>query len=153
MKSILMMSLALVLALSLPMMAQEKEMGKAEQADTMKPPPPLEDDWANWLVGEWQGTSKSMMGEAKETQSYEIGLGGQFLMLHVISEMGPQKFEGRGALTRNMEGELVGFWIDSFRSMSQGKGTRDGNKQTFLWTTPGQPGSYTRTMEKVDNDH
>jgi hypothetical protein len=154
MKKTLIVLLALMVFMAVPLMAQEKEMAKEEMAKeepAMKAPEPLNDDWSQWLVGEWQGWSESAEGKSKEWQKIELGLDGQFLLIQLKSEKEEMTYKGMGALTMNPEtGESVGYWIDSMRGMYEGKGKRDGNKVTMEWK--GNMGTYKETIEKVSDD-
>jgi len=152
MKKSLILVMALVLAVAMPLFAQEQEMKKPEGMPEMTPPPPLSNDWMKWSVGEWEGTTMSQMGDVKEKHSVQMGLDGQFMLVDVKSKMGDKDYHGMGSITLNPAGEYVGFWIDNFRAMSQGKGTLEGNKLTMSWTMPGM-GTYTRVTEKIDADN
>ena len=115
-----------------------------------RPPPPLDAKHFGWLVGEWSGGSDTPMGKTKEWMKCEMGLGGQFLLMQykMESDMGP--FTGMGALTIGPDGNIKGMWIDSWRNISNGTGTRDGDQTTMTWT--GAMGSQTRVMKRISND-
>jgi hypothetical protein len=81
----------------------------------------------------------------------KMDLGGQFLLMTYKSETEDnRKMSGIGMVTLNREGNQVGYWIDSWRTMSQGKGSRKGNISTMNWSTP--MGVYVRTTEKMDEN-
>ncbi len=42
-------------------------------------PPPLADDWTEWIVGEWEGAGTSDAGKGRGVARFELALGGQFL--------------------------------------------------------------------------
>ena len=57
-------------------------------------PKPLDDEWNNWLIGEWEGWATSDMGEHKDwikakcSVKIESGLNGQFVIYRSGSEVG-----------------------------------------------------------------
>ncbi len=65
---------------------QEKPAG-AEGTLTLEPPGPLDDEWSRWLVGEWETSAESDLGEFKNWVKGEgrmravLGLGEQFLIV------------------------------------------------------------------------
>ena len=88
------------------------------------------------------------MGESRDQVIFEFNYGGQFLMMHYKSERdNGTVMTGMGAITKTKGGKLVGYWIDSWRTMSEGKGNREGNISTIEWLT--SEGVYVRTTEKV----
>lgn len=54
---------------------------------TLQPPGPLDDEWSRWLVGEWETSAESDLGEFKNWVKGEgrmravLGLGEQFLIV------------------------------------------------------------------------
>ncbi|MCZ6819213.1 MAG: hypothetical protein O7G31_06940 [Calditrichaeota bacterium] len=44
----------------------------------------------------------------------------------------------------------MGYWMDNYRGMYQGKGKREGDKLTMEWQ--GYQGTYTNVLEKVDEN-
>jgi hypothetical protein len=150
MKHISILLLIVLLCISLPLIAQEQEKAKQEMTPMPEPPKPLGDDW-NWMVGEWEGWSESPMGKSKEWEKAEFGLDKQFLLIKGTSEMEGMTYKGIGALTVNPETEeLVGYWIDNYRCVYEGKGKQEGNKSIMKWVGP--MGESTRIQEKVDNN-
>jgi hypothetical protein len=134
------LTILLVALLGLPVFAQE-----------MGPPKALDDDFFNWMVGEWEGWSEGPMGKTTDWLKYELGLDGQFLFMQATSEAPGMAYRGMGAVTLNPEtGEIVGNWIDNFRGMYQGVGKRDGNKLIIEWD--GKMGKSTRTTEKLGDN-
>lgn len=113
------------------------------------PPPPL-DESMTWMAGKWEGWSKGPMGEAKTYMETEVGLNGQFLLTNYKSVSDQGEYTGMGAITV-MDGEIRGYWIDTFRSMSEGKGSMEGNTSTITWSSSFGP--MTRITEKISNDH
>ncbi len=112
------------------------------------------------------------MGKANDEMEVDWDLGHQFLNIHYkseIAETDPAKLEemakamgmtkeqiqmpykGVGYMTVNPQTkEYVGYWFGSFRDISVGKGTREGNKITMTWEGP--MGSEMRTFEKAGED-
>jgi hypothetical protein len=155
--------------------AQEKEKPK-EAAPAMVPPQPLSDDFSDWMIGEWEGTTTSIMGTSKDWQKVEWGLDKQFLMtnytsktlgmteeqkkkaaemwgmsLEDIEKMTQMTYKGMGPMTMNpATGEYVGYWFDNWRGVYTGKGRREGNKVAITWEGP--MGTEVRTTEKVSDD-
>jgi hypothetical protein len=124
-----------------------------EDSQVYKPPPPLKDKFIKWMVGEWRGITESPMGASNDWMKCELGLGGQFLLINQKSEFENRSVStGMGALTINQEGEVVGIWIDSWRTISHGKGKHEGDVSTMEWTTPGM-GTQTRIMEKIGENN
>jgi hypothetical protein len=123
-----------------------------EEARKFTPPPPLNDEFLKWMVGEWRGISESSRGASHEWMKCELTLDGQFLLMNFKSEFeGGGGISGLGALTLNQTGDFLGLWIDSWRNISQGKGKREGNVLTMEWSIPGM-GKQTRTIEKMGED-
>jgi hypothetical protein len=137
----------------------------------------LADDWNKWFVGEWEGAGESETGRGKATARVELGLNGQFRVHHgeaAITEISPQQ---RQYLKKNMHasdeeidrfqrepyrslevytidqttGEVVGYLFDSLRCMAQGRGRREGNRETIEWKWASGHRS-TSVMERVGDD-
>lgn len=96
MKKLLTLSMAVLLVMSLSILAQETEemkvqkKGQAEMTDEMRqmsPPAPLSSDWFNWMVGEWEGWTESSMGKSKDWMKIEWSLDKQFVVMNFKSEM------------------------------------------------------------------
>jgi len=114
-------------------------------------PPPLDDPFINWITGEWEGETSSAMGRTTDQVKYELGLNGQFLIMTYESKTADgRSFSGMGAITHDRDGNSIGYWIDSWRTMSEGKGFREGNLSTMKWSTG--EGIYIRTTEKIDEN-
>lgn len=117
----------------------------------MGPPPPITDKALTWMVGEWEGSTTGTMGGSKDKMSGRMGLNGQFLMMQYDADMGEGgAMTGMAAITFNQEGGLVGYWIDTNRTMAHGTGKIEGNKMTIVWKGP--MGDYTRVTEKISDD-
>ncbi|NIR47654.1 DUF1579 domain-containing protein [candidate division KSB1 bacterium] len=151
MKKLFTLVIALSVCFAIPLMAQEQEMAKSEMEEHAAPPP-LDDEWSNWMVGEWEGTSEGPMGKSKDWMKCQKGLDGQFLIIHWKGKMdNGMTYEGRGASTIHpMSGKVMGYWIDSMRGMYEGEGKREGNKLTMEWT--GSTGTAVRITEKISDD-
>lgn len=119
-------------------------------AQDYAPPPPLDDKHFGWLIGEWEGWSESPMGKSKDWMKCEMGLGGQFMLMHYKNESDMGMFTGMGAMTIGPDGNIKAVWIDSWRSISSGTGTRDGDKTRMVWEGP--MGQHVRVMTKVGDD-
>ncbi|GAB4376930.1 MAG: hypothetical protein Kow0042_23850 [Calditrichia bacterium] len=154
--------------------AQESEQKEMEIPTA--PPQPLNDEWSNWLVGEWKGISQSNMGKSEEWMKIEKGLDGQFLIMHYKSkviEANPEamkkmqeqmkmsaedmekmmqsEYRGMGLSTINpMTGEMVGYWFDNYRDVSKGTGKMEGNKSTAKWKSAFM--EMERIVEKIDEN-
>jgi len=147
MRKLSILLLALLMCISLPLLAQEQEQ---EKPGTPPPPKPLGEEW-DWIVGEWEGYTESPMGKAKEWEKVEFTLDRQFMMIQATSEWNGMTYKGGGVTTVDPKtGELVGYWFDNFRSVYQGKGKREGDKFTMTWIGP--IGQSTRITEKVSDD-
>ena len=144
--------LAFTICLALPLLAQDQEATKSEsEMAQMTPPQALSDEWSKWMIGEWEGWSESPMGKSKDWMKCEFGLDGQFVMMQITGTMdNGLTYKGMGAQTVTPAGEMVGYWIDNWRGMYEGKGKPEGNKITMVWESP--MGKAERTMEKVSAD-
>lgn len=141
----------MLFCLALPLFAQEQEAKKTEtEMAEMAPPPALNDEFINWMVGEWEGWTESPMGKSTDWQKCWIGLDGQFLMMDYTSKWEGGNYHGLGAITLSPSGEVLGYWIDNMRTMSKGKGKREGNVVTMEWED--QNTKMTRVLEKVSED-
>jgi hypothetical protein len=166
--------LALVMS-PLPIFAQEKKE-MTNEAPSMMPPKPLDDDFHKWMIGEWEGWSTSPMGKSQDWQKFEWGLDNQFVVVHYtakptetnaeamkamaeamkmskedMEKMAKTVYKGMGTMTVNpTTGELVGYWFDNMRGTYKGTGKREGNKATFTWE--GTMGTRDEVIEKVGED-
>lgn len=176
MKTPLVVFLCLLLVAAPSLLGQEKKIEK-EEMPPMVPPAPLNDDFTQWMVGEWEGWTESPMGKTKDWQKVEKGLDDQFVIIDykgTMSSMTPEQVEraaammnmskadaekmmknwtykGHGMITLDpTSNEFVAYWFDSWRGMYRGTGKREGNKVTFIWEGP--MGTSERTTEKVGAD-
>ncbi len=170
------LSLSLLIAaaiIALPLMSREQDSGK-ESKRPMFLPKPLDDDWTKWIVGQWQGSGDSTAGKGAGTMAIELGLNGQFLIISGHAEIGELNAD---YLKKNMHasdeeverfkkspykaleiytidqktGEVVGFLFDSLRCTAQGRGKREGNKETIQWQWANGQKS-TRITEIISNN-
>ena len=138
---------ALLLLITVPLLAQDQQV----PANTPPPPPPLQDTFLKWMVGEWQGTTTSPNGKSMDYMKCEMDLGGQFLRMTYKAVAGDKVlFSGMGMSTLDKDGKPAGYWMDSWRTMSEGHGTQTGNINTMKWTMA--EGPYVRTTEKIDEN-
>jgi hypothetical protein len=137
-------------------------------------PPPLTDDWSNWIVGEWEGAGESDSGKGSAKASFELALGGQFLICRgeaKITELDPdylkkhlrasdeeiERFRRSGyqsfeIYTIDQEsGAVVGFLFDNLRCIAKGRGKRDGYKEVMEWEWHSGQRS-TRITERISED-
>lgn len=175
MKRNLMFVVSVLILLSIPILAQEKEKPK-EAAPSMAPPAAITDDMCAWMIGEWEGWTQSPMGKMKEWDKFEWGLDNQFVLMTATSKttemteeqktkameaygmskddvekMMQMTYKGMGPITINpATGEYMGYWFDNWRGVYKGTGKRDGNKVVVTWEGP--MGKETRTTEKVGDD-
>ena len=137
--------LIFIFIMTISVFAQEEENGMQ-----MTPPPPLNDELMNWMVGEWEGYSISEMGKSKDKLIYKMDFGGQFLIMHYAAEREGSVMTGMGMITHTDDGKYAGYWIDSWRTMSEGIGNRQGDFSTMEWSTP--MGVYVRKTERVNEN-
>ncbi|NIM17421.1 MAG: DUF1579 domain-containing protein [Candidatus Aminicenantes bacterium] len=115
------------------------------------PPKPLDTPIIRWMLGEWEGWMNSPMGKSQEWMACSMGLNDQFMLIEGSSKAGTIKYHGMGAVTVDPKtGDSVGYWIDNYRGMFEGKGKEEGNKVVMEWS--GNMGKSTRIMEKIGPD-
>ncbi len=115
------------------------------------PPPPIEDEILSSMVGEWEGWTKSPMGESKDWMKCRMDLNGQFLLMEFKAVLpGGAPYQGKGLLTYGEDGKVIGYWFDSWRSVSQGVGHVEGNKTIVNWSS--SMGNQTRITEMAGPD-
>ena len=151
MKKLFVVLLAITVCIVMPVMAQDKEIEKKEDMAAMPaPPPPLDNAYMSWMVGEWKGWSEGAMGKSEDWMKCTMDFGGQFMMTEYKADSPMGELTGGGAYTLNEEGEIVAFWIDSRRTMATGKGTLDGDTMTVHWES--KMGNGTRITTKISDD-
>lgn len=140
-------------------------------------PPPLDDEWSRWIVGEWEGSGGSDTGEGQGIERIEFALNGQFLICRgeaAITEITPEhaaylkknmhasdeeierfKREGYQSLqlftVDQTTGEVIGYLFDSLRCLATGKGKREGNREVMEWQWATGHKS-TRITERLSQD-
>jgi len=142
-------------SVALPRVSQ-KEDGSKEVKCTMFLPPPLHDDWTQWILGEWEGDADSDSGKGRVRARFEMALCGQFLICRgdaEITELDPEylkkhmhasdeeidRFRRSGYQSLEVytvdqkTGEVIGFLFDNLRCTAQGRGKRDGNQEIIEW--------------------
>jgi hypothetical protein len=73
--------------------SNQKKAPDKDNIPSLEPPKALDDNWSNWLAGEWQGTAKSDFGKNKDwakgncRMNFEFALNGQFLVRKGQSEI------------------------------------------------------------------
>jgi hypothetical protein len=173
MKRVLLVLLGVAAIISVPLLSQEQDSGKGGKPP-MFLPKPLDDDWTSWIVGEWKGTGDSTAGKGTGTMTVELGLNGQFLLIHGEAEVREVNAE---YLKKNMNasdeeidrfkkspyrvleiytidqktGEVMAYLFDSLRCMAQGRGKREGDKETIEWRWANGQRS-TRVTERMSDD-
>jgi len=143
-------------------------------------PEALDDGWSRWIVGEWEGSGKSDAGTGKVRVKIELGLNGQFLIMKGEGEITEITDEQKQYLKKVLHasdeeihkfcsstfkelqihtidpktGEVIGYLFDSLRCIAEGRGKREGNKETmeWKWVASGKVASSLRIMEKVGDD-
>jgi hypothetical protein len=106
------------------------------------PKPGPEHQVLKHLVGTWDTTMKFGDMESKGTMTYKMELGGLWLVSSLESDLGGQKFYGKGLDTFDArKGKYVGYWFDSMGSTPLVlEGTYDKAKKTLTMSGRG-PGS------------
>jgi hypothetical protein len=138
-----------LIAQPLPLFAQESETAKEAMP---APPQRLDDDFHEWMIGEWQGTTTSSMGKAQIRLKIEWGLDRQFVVIHETSIFDATVvYKGIGIFTKDpTSGDFIGHWFDNLRGVYKGTGKFEDNKVIMAWESP--MGTEARTTEKADED-
>lgn len=141
-------------------------------------PKPLDDEWSQWIVGEWEGSVEGDAGQGWSV-TIEPALKGQFLIFRSqadLTTMPPEQIQYlkehnhatdedigrfRSMPFRELEiytvdprsGQIIGYLFDSLRCVAEGRGKREGNKEVmdWQWSVCGQ-GTSTRITERVNED-
>jgi hypothetical protein len=171
--SLSMLLLAVALCITLPLMSQEKEVAK-EVKQAMFLPNPLDDQWTRWFVGEWEGGGESTAGKGKCRSKVELAMNGQFLFIwgeaeitelnadylkknmhasdEEIERFKKEPYKALEVYTIDQKtGEVVGYLFDSLRCVAQGRGKREGMKETIEWQWSSGHKSI-RITEKISED-
>ncbi len=167
------LAVAAALGLAWPLMSQKQEPTRQSKR-AMFLPKPLADDWTRWIVGDWEGAGESDSGKGRGKGHIELALSGQFLIVRSeaeITELNPEylkkymhasdeeieRFKRSGYQSLELytvdqeTGEVIGFLFDNLRCLAQGRGKREGFRETMEWQwRTGQ--KSTRITERVSTD-
>lgn len=150
MRKFFFLSLVLLMLGLFPLLiAQEKSTKKENNASQELAP--INDKLLIWMVGEWEGWFDGPLGKTKEWSSCKLVLDDQFLFVNSRSERPGMTHKGLAYLTVEPKShEILGFWYDNFRAISQGKGRRENDKLYMKWS--GAIGDSIRVTEKIDDN-
>ena len=177
MKRLSILSLVVMASLSAYAINEEKETAK-ESGSTSLQSKPLDNDWSNWLVGEWKGTVGLRGIKSEAWREIELGLNGQFLITkheHKVTNEEIQELKKIAHISDEdvrqyqslpfkyieiwtidpKNGEVIGYFLDSLRRVAEGKGKLQGNKEIveWEWFAQGQRAfSSINTTERVSDD-
>jgi hypothetical protein len=179
MKRLSILLFVVMVSLSSYAISEKKETAKKSGSYSFQPKS-LDDDWNKWLVGRWEGLAESDAGTAKLTVNIDLGLNGQFLIMkgeskitEISDEQGRYLKDTLGASDEDIEryrsstfrnlqlytidqktGEVVGYLFDSMRCIAEGRGRRQGNKETIEWKWSGNAqGAISVSITKKINDN
>jgi hypothetical protein len=123
------------------------------------PKPGPEHELLKKLVGNWDTTLKAGGMEFKGTMTYKMELGGLWLVGSLESDLGGQKFYGKGLDTYDAgKKKYVSVWFDSMGTtplMMEGTYDKDKKTLTMAGKGPGMDGKPTtwRSVSRMpDND-
>jgi hypothetical protein len=71
-------------------------MGPSPSLWAQAPPGPLQDDFCDWMVGKWEGTTESAMGKSNDEMEVDWDLEHQFIEMRYkskVAETDPAKLE------------------------------------------------------------
>jgi hypothetical protein len=109
--------------------------------------------------GIWEATVNLGGAESKGTMTYKMDLGGTWLVSDFDSDLGGQKFRGKGLDTYDpKKKKYVGVWADSMETSPMiTEGTYDSEKKTLTMLgeghgMDGKPTRYKMTTEIKDKD-
>ena len=96
-------------------------------------PPPLNDEFLDFLVGDWNGTSLHEGKPVYDRSTIGWGLNHQFLIFReVIPPTGPPQYELHGYMTYDRDArKYLSFWFDVAGTAHQLEGRRQG--ETLRW--------------------
>jgi hypothetical protein len=125
-------AITMAAVLSVPVIAQEPSKPGPEHKVLKK------------MEGSWDTTMKFGDMESKGTMTYKMDLGGLWLVGSLESDLGGQKFSGKGLDTYDpAKKKYVGYWFDSMSTTPLAmEGTYDAEKKTMTMVGegPGQDG-------------
>ena len=101
MKKLSIIFLIMMISLTSCAINKEKEMAKESGSSTFQPEP-LDDEWNNWLIGEWVCRAESDVGAGKGRTKIEFGLNGQFLIYKGEGEITDTTLEQRQYLKETL---------------------------------------------------
>lgn len=178
MKRLLILLFVVTVSTSSCMISQNKETVK-ESTPALAVPETLNDDWTEWIVGEWEffiefGETES---RSKAVMNAKLGLNDQFLIIKHESEITDEHIEElkKSMETSNQEaekfkslnhiemelftidqetGQVIGYLFDSLRCIAQGRGRRQENKEIieWKWNCSGFEATSVRTIERINDD-
>ena len=112
----------------------------AAPAPAQEPPQPgPEHQVLKRLEGTWDTTMKAGGMESKGTVTYKMELGGRWLVGSLESDLGGQKFSGKGLDTYDpAKKKYIGYWFDSMSTTPLAmEGTYDADKKTMTMVGEG----------------
>jgi hypothetical protein len=117
----------------------------AAPAFAQEPPKPgPEHEVLRKMEGTWDSTLKAGGMENKGTMTYKMELGGLWLVGSLESDLGGQKFSGKGLDTYDpVKKKYVGYWFDSMSATPltmEGTYDREKKKMTMVGEGPGPDG-------------
>lgn len=131
----------------------------SSSAQTQPPTPGPEHAQLKKMEGTWDTTMKMMGQESKGTSTYKMDLGGLWLASTFETDMGGQKFSGRGFDSYDAgKKKFVGVWVDSMTTQPMvTEGTYDKEKKvmTMIGDAPGpdgKPMKHRMTTEMKDDN-
>jgi hypothetical protein len=111
------------------------------------------------LVGSWDVSMKFGGGESKGTMTWKMELGGLWLVSSLESDLGGQKFYGKGLDTYDAKKKkYVAYWFDSMGTTPLAlEGTYDKSKKTLTMAGkgPGPDGKVTtwRSVSRMADEN
>jgi hypothetical protein len=132
--------------------------GPAARAQEAPPKPGPEFKILQAQVGTWETTLKSGGQEFKGTMTYKMELGGLWLVGSLESDLGGQKFFGKGLDTYDAKKKkYVGYWFDSMGTtalMMEGSFDKAKKTVTMSGEGPGPDGKTTtwRSVSRFPNN-
>jgi len=177
MKRLPVILLAVILVLT-SCTTSQREKTDHEKSPSVFQPKPLDDEWSQWIVGEWEGSVEGNAGQGWSV-TIELALNGQFLVFRSqadLTTMPPEQIQYlkehnratdeaierfRSMPFRELDvytvdprsGGIIGYLFDSLRCVAEGRGKRQGDKEVmdWQWSVGGQETS-TRVTERVSED-
>jgi hypothetical protein len=132
---------------------------RAQAPEPIKPGP--EFDVLKHMVGVWDATIKmnGMPGESKGVMTYQLEVGGQWLVSNYHGTFAGQPFSGKGLESYDpFKKKYVNVWVDSMApTLLVMEGTYDAEKKTLTYTgeglgMEGKPVKYKSVVQFKDRD-